>query len=84
MPEKIEVSTKFIALITAIITLVAAILAFKRNKRNIEPQEKIYKGIDSAAWEIVKFFAAFMALGFLFLLFIIGMKWGIVTFSSIK
>ena len=84
MPEKIEVSTKLIALITAVITLIAALIAFRKNKNNIEPQEKVYKGVDSAVWEMVRFFAGFMALMLLFLLFAIGIKWGITIFSSIK
>jgi uncharacterized membrane protein YphA (DoxX/SURF4 family) len=84
MPGTIEVSTKLIALITAVITLIAALIAFRKNKTNVQQQEKVYKGADSAVWEMVRFFAGFLTLMLLFLLFMIGMRWGITVFSSIK
>ena len=86
MPDTIEISTKLIALITAIIALLTAIIAF-RWRTNGSPQivqKDKTKSIDAGIWEMFRFFAGFVALGFLFMVTLVGFKWFIKLFESIK
>lgn len=86
MPDTIEISTKLIALITAVIALVSALIALRR--KNDSTQNTLIKdktkNLDATVWEMFRFFAAFIALGFLFFGAIIGFRWMILVFSSIK
>jgi hypothetical protein len=87
MPETIEISTKLIALITAIIAFISTIIAFRKKKNdgsdNTSPT-KMKKGIDADVWEMFRFFAGFIAFGFLLLGTLIGFKWLLLVFASIK